>query len=140
MTDRDWIALTLWGESRGESTTGRLAVASVLQNRLQSGRWGHTYESVCCAPKQFSCWNLEDPNLPTLKTMIAQIEAGTPPDDAVLRECYWIASGLIMQAIRPQVGQATHYFAATMKQPPSWAKSGEFVKQVGAHLFFDKVA
>lgn len=140
MTDRDWIATTLFGEARGETTAGRLAVASVLHNRLVSRRWGASYEAVCTAPKQFSCWNANDPNLPLLKQIIERIEAGETWADPVLAECYWIADGLLSGALRPQVRQATHYYAAWMKQPPKWAKDGEFVGAIGQHLFFQHVA
>jgi len=141
MTDRDWIALTLWGEARGELTEGRLAVASVLRNRLKSGRWGTTYQAVCTAPKQFSCWNADDPNLPVLKDKIAEIAGnGEPAFDRTLLECYWIADGLLSGALLPQVGSATHYYSDTLSKPPAWASTGHLVEHIGHHLFFAAVA
>lgn len=141
MTDRDWIALTLFGEDRGGSTAGRLAVADVIRNRVKSGRWGHTFESVCCAPKQFSCWNATDPNLVKLRAIIERVESGDGWADPILAECYWIADGFIEDVVLPQFHHSpTHYYASTIKQPPSWAKSGEFVGERDGHLFFARVA
>ena len=42
LDDAQVIALTLYGEARGEGVEGRIAVANVIRNRLTSGRWGET--------------------------------------------------------------------------------------------------
>ncbi len=140
ITDREWIALTLYGEARGLSTAARLAVADVLRNRLHTGRWGTTYDAVCRAPKQFSCWNGTDPNLVTLKALIVRIESGQPFREPVLAECEWIADGVLREVLRPQfASKPTHYYAASMNQPPAWAKTGAFAGNVGGHLFFSGV-
>jgi len=140
VTDKHWIALTIWGENRSGSTAGRLAVADVIRNRFTSGRWGGTYEAVCTAPKQFSCWNATDPNLVALKAIIVRIENGQTWADPVLAECEWIADGLLRDVIRPQFKERpTHYYAAAMPQPPSWAKAGTFVGERSGHLFFSGV-
>lgn len=63
MTFHDEVAArTLWGECRGESDLGKLAVAWVIRNRVKSGRWGSTPAAVCLANLQFSAWNANDPN------------------------------------------------------------------------------
>ncbi len=139
MTDRDWIALTLWGEARGENTAGRLAVASVLTNRAKSGRWGETYEAVVTAPKQFSCWNPTDPNRAELDEWMADLAASRPVSDTILLECYWIADGVLQGVLTPQVGHAMWYYAGSLAAPPKWALTAEFVRQVGQHRFFQNV-
>ncbi|HSO43463.1 MAG TPA: cell wall hydrolase, partial [Rhodospirillales bacterium] len=51
------LAATIWGEARGESEEGKLAVASVIANRAtRPGWWGRDIRSVCLATAQFSCW------------------------------------------------------------------------------------
>ena len=64
--DRDILARTLWGEARGESLAGQIAVAWTIRNRVKDGKdkswWGEGYASVCQKPYQFSCWNRNDPN------------------------------------------------------------------------------
>lgn len=43
-TDRDILARTLWGEARGESLAGQIAVAWTIRNRVNEGKaaswWG----------------------------------------------------------------------------------------------------
>ncbi len=68
--DRDILARTLWGEARGESLAGQIAVAWTICNRVNDGKakswWGEGYAGVCQKPCQFSCWNKNDPNYPFL--------------------------------------------------------------------------
>ncbi len=134
MTDRVAIALTLYGEDRGGTTAGRLAIASVIENRRKSGRWGATFEAVCLAPKQFSCWNLNDPNRSMLDKLI-----GVTPVDPLLRECLWIADGLIEGVILPQVRDAMHYYAVSMPHPPVWVMGATVVAQLDGHRFLSGV-
>lgn len=138
MTDRDAIALTLFGEARGEGVQGRLAVAAVLRNRLRTGRWGSTYRDVCHARKQFSCWNASDPNRARLLAELTKVQQGKPIS-RVLQECYTIADVLLNEAIFRQVGNALHYFADSI-QPPKWAATGTLVASIGHHKFFEGVA
>ena len=63
LPDRVVLALTIWGESRGECVEGQIAVACVVRNRLKRAistapRW----RDICLAPEQFSCFNEDDPN------------------------------------------------------------------------------
>ena len=48
------LAAIVYAESGGESYEGQLAVASVVMNRLYSGKWGSSLSSVIYAPSQFS--------------------------------------------------------------------------------------
>lgn len=140
MTELAAVALTLYGEARGESTTAKLAVASVIRNRVRAGKWGSSYVDVCHARKQFSCWNVGDPNREVLLGMAKRLEAGETPNDPALRECLRIASDLLDDAFPSTVGEARHYHAASMRVPPAWAAAGRLVARVGGHLFFAGVA
>lgn len=135
LTDRDYVALTLLGECRGEPTLGKLAVASVLRNRKRSGQWGDSYERVCLARKQFSCWNAGDPNRAILDRLADQIRDGVTPTGADWRECAWIADGLIADAFPDLVKGAKHYFATWLPDAPAWAKDGQMVASIGQHIF-----
>jgi N-acetylmuramoyl-L-alanine amidase len=138
MTDRDYLALTIYGEARGETFQGRLAVACVIQNRLRSGRWGTNYTDVCTARKQFSCWNVKDPNRALLMRLSVKAATGRPIP-AVLRECYVLADVFLAADTIRQVGESTHYYARWMEMPPKWAATGAFVAEIGQHRFFEKV-
>ena len=141
LTDRDYLALTIYGEARGEKNAGRLAVGTVIRNRVKAGRFGPSYEAVCLKPQQFSCWNATDPNRPKLDRLSDQIRDHLAPTDKALIECYVIADCLIDgQAAMLKIRAATHYFATWLKEPPAWAASGVFVGTVGSHMFFEGVA
>ena len=59
-TDLDWIAMTVWGEARGESFQGKLAVAYVICNRMTKAQTSAC--AVVLKPWQFSFWNTDDPS------------------------------------------------------------------------------
>lgn len=51
------VARTILGEAVGESREGQEAVAWVIRNRVESGRYPDTAEGVARQPYQFSAWN-----------------------------------------------------------------------------------
>lgn len=136
MTDRDAIALTLYGEARGEGIKGILAVAWVLRNRLRCGKWGATYEAVCLAHEQFSCWNDGDAN----RRILIGILQGLPVviERDALAQCYIVADVLLAEPLLRQLGDARHYYAAA-SDPPKWAAAGVLVASIGGHKFFQGV-
>jgi N-acetylmuramoyl-L-alanine amidase len=124
--DLDVMARTLWGEARGEGPTGRIAVAWIIRNRVETdlgkdGKpdwWGEGIEGVCRKPWQFSCWNADDPNRPKL---MAVTEA-----DHNFRDCLEIARGVLAGIIEDPTGGATQYY-----NPRIVADA-----QIGQHMFF----
>lgn len=141
LTDVDIATVTLWGEARGEPIEGRIAVACVLRNRVADGRWGDTYTDVCLAPKQFSCWNEgRDANHAAVMVLVEDLKAGRFVNDPILKECYWIMQGVMNSIVRDRVPHATHYYAASMREPPAWADDADLVARVGNHLFYARVA
>ena len=58
------LALCVWREARGESPAGKALVAAVIINRSTdpAKRWPRTIQGVVCQPKQFSSFNVGDPN------------------------------------------------------------------------------
>jgi N-acetylmuramoyl-L-alanine amidase len=59
----DTMGRTIWGEARGESRSGKIAIGWVIRNRaeidlLNDGApdwWGEGIIGVCKRPGQFSC-------------------------------------------------------------------------------------
>lgn len=141
MIDAEFVAVTLWGEARSEPIEGRIAIASVLRNRLRTGRWGSTYETVCTAPMQFSCWTPAggEVNYEAVRGLAGRITQGIAIDDPIYAESRWIADGLLRGIVIDRVQQATHYFVATTPIP-QWAKGHVPTCRVGAHLFFAGIA
>lgn len=141
LSNLDTLALTVYGEARNQPVEGKIAVANVCRNRLKTNRWGASYESVCLAPMQFSCWSPKGGlnNYTTLKALSQQIAGGKMPDDPVLKECYAIAQGVMSGAFQDNTEKATHYFVTATSQP-SWARQHVPVCVIGAHSFFSGIA
>jgi len=145
--DIEIMALTLYGEARDQGLDGMLAVASVIINRLDRPGWwsrnrddvpDDTVTAVCLDPLQFSCWNEGGIQSQRDKLLALQENFYTEisHDNAALKECYWIACGILQGYLRSNVGKATHYHTASSK--PKWrlAPSMLYVGRIGAHLFY----
>ena len=136
----DVFALTLYGESRNQPVEGKIAVANVIRNRLLTHRWGTSYEAVCLARLQFSCWTPIGgaTNYRTLKTLKDQIIEGTLAPDKVLRECYTIARVIMADELQDSVAHATHYYVSGTPEP-HWAQGHEPVCTIGSHRFYSGI-
>jgi spore germination cell wall hydrolase CwlJ-like protein len=134
--DRDILARTLWGEARGESLAGQIAVAWTIRNRVFDGKdrswWGEGFAGVCQKPFQFSCWNKNDPNFVYLSG------AKTIPFREFAKA--QIAADQVIDGKVPDpTGGATHYYATTMPKPPTWARGAKQMLKLGRHIFFKDV-
>ena len=131
------VGLTLYGEARGESLDGKLAVLNVIRNRLKLKTWGETYRAVCLARKQFSCWNAGDPNRVMLITLAPQTREPAP-ENRVLRECLFLALGVVTdQIVTDNTKGADHYLTRTLyaERPPAWAPQMAVTATIGNHIF-----
>lgn len=135
LDDARLIAICLYGEARGESLSGKIAVASVIMNRVKKDGWfGSTIKEVILKPKQFSCFNDKDPNRRKL-VMIAQNWDYFFQKDKALRECYYVAEKVIEgTTFQDNVFGATHY--KTAKCRASWADSMNLVAVIDNHEFY----
>lgn len=140
LSSLDVLALTIYGEARGEPVEGKVAVGNVCRNRLAANRWGKTYESVCLAPMQFSCWTPRGglSNYTAIKALAQQIMDGTTPHDPALAECYWIAEGMQSGVCRDNTSHATFYYVANSKMP-TWAVGQVPVCIIHNHSFFSGI-
>lgn len=138
--DLDILARTIFGEARGETRTGKEAVAAVVINRIKSNK-KHLigYISVgkaqlaniaetCLKPYQFSCWLKNDPNRPLLEKVTL--------DNAVFRECFEIADLAIKGQLEDMTEGATHYFNPKACKMPKWAVGKKPLYVCGHHLFY----
>ena len=134
--ERDILARTLWGEARGESLAGQIAVAWTIRNRVHDGKakswWGEGYAGVCLKPWQFSCWNNNDPNY-------AYLSGAKPIPAAQYAQALKAADQVIAGAVTDPTGGATHYYATTMPKPPTWAQGAKQTLKLGQHIFFKDV-
>jgi N-acetylmuramoyl-L-alanine amidase len=139
LSDRDVLALTLWAESRGEPVEGKIAVGCVIRNRMAARR--QSVREVCLAPMQFSCWQPlgGKANHDALAVMVDTLASGRAPGDVVLRECQWIADGLLSHACRDITRGADHYLTTAMlssTKKPGWVRTMTWAATVGAHAFY----
>lgn len=127
------VALTLWGEARGEGTEGMAAVAWVIKNRLVDRRFPPNLLDVCLKPWQFSAWNDNDPNRSKL---IGRINF----NDKYFKEAFAVASiTLLTDCTADITSGANHYLTWKLAQsnPPSWYDESKITEKIGNHVFLD---
>ena len=134
LVDVWYLALTIWAEARGEGPRGMEYVAWVIRNRVKDARWPNSIPAVVRQPKQFSCWNPDDPN----RRLMADPLQCAGQDLEMFHQALRIAVKVILadEADNPLPG-VCHYYAATLKQPPAWAKGMEVVRMADSpgHVF-----
>lgn len=119
------VTYTLYKEAAGESYIGKVAVASVIHNRLSDDL--NTYGKVCLKPKQFSCWNdVKDVDHPPLifKNKL---------DKEAWDECYTIAKRMVAGHFIP-IDDWNHYYNPK-KADPSWGMKMKNTKVIDNHKF-----
>ena len=88
--DIDCLARTVYGEARGESFEGQVAVAAVVLNRVESGRFGNGIREVIFQPNAFTAvrdgqYYLQ-PNAASYEAAQAALNGWDPTNGAVY---YW---------------------------------------------------
>lgn len=127
--DIDVLTRTLYGEARGESDEGRIAVAWVVKNRAaRPSWWGRDIAGVCTAPYQFSCWNKNDPNREKLISL--------SPADPLYQDLSNIASKVVYGEIPDPTNGATHYKVRGTKASWDHATAGMVPVSIGHHDFY----
>lgn len=134
--DRQVAARTLAQEARGEPLPGQVAVAWVLRNRLESGRWGNSLSSVCLWHAQFSGWwcprgtpAYHDPNF--------AYACALHDDDPIIMHMLDVLQGVLTGDTDPTDG-ADHYYAMSIPAP-AWVAGAIPCGQFGSQLFFKDV-
>lgn len=116
--DYNCLAIAVYFESKGEPLDGQLAVAQVILNRVEDGRFGQNACAVVKAPRQFGF-----------------VRAGalpTPTD----RKAWETAKAVALIAISgswPEIApDATHFHATRVN--PGWKLHR--IATVGQHIFY----
>jgi spore germination cell wall hydrolase CwlJ-like protein len=116
--EMECLARSVYWEAKGEPLEGQLAVAEVILNRVERGRFGADVCAVVKAPRQFSF--VKGGTIPAPVNARAWSEA---------RAIAWIA---LAEAWQPIVGEATHFHARYVN--PGWRM--QKVAAVGNHIFY----
>jgi len=133
VVDAHWMALTLWGEARGQGEEAMRAVGHVIDNRRRaSGSDPDFVTDTVSEAFQFSCWNPGDPNREAMLTVDA-----LPPEGH--DHLMWLAARRIADEIlagrsQDPTGGALFYHSDAVA--PSWSQGLLPVFRIGRHLFF----
>lgn len=127
--DIDIMARTIYGEARGESEQGQIAVGCVIMNRFKSKRWyaGETIAETCLKARQFSCWNADDPNCAKIKQL--GLTRLAPYQELAKR---------IINGVQADITDgATHYHTKAIM--PLWARNKKPCAVIGEHMFYKDI-
>lgn len=122
LTDSEAFILTVYGEARGEKMEGQIAVMNVIMNRSKFRK--QSIKEVCFQPKQFSCWNLNDPNYPMLKELAEQAVMGDIPNTANMQQIKYLCAGVLGRYLTDNTQGAEFYMTTALfhsEKRPSWA-------------------
>lgn len=133
------LATMIYGEARGESERGQIAVAYTAVNRA-------TKKSVCkvvLAPKQYSVFN----NNPALKLAATSIHV-EPVQKNSIDEKSWkqavrVANIVLKKKVEDPTKGATHYLAPELMKKkkyryPKWSKVYQLTAVIDKHSFYKK--
>lgn len=115
------VADTLYLEAGGESSFGRLGVASVIWNRAK----GSSLDRVILAKKQFSCWN-----------SVSSPMRYRSPDNASYRHCVLVARDMVAGTFVPPRGFQGVMSYHEQSVSPYWRGHFQVVVQVDHHIFY----
>jgi spore germination cell wall hydrolase CwlJ-like protein len=132
--DRELLARTAWGEYRGGGRLGMQSVINVIMNRvnrdyLNDGLddfWGEGIAGVVLTDRQFSAWNIGDPN----REQLLNVDE-TDPEYRIALE---LADLALAGALPDVTGGADHYHRVEVR--PFWANPSKQTARVLAHVFY----
>jgi hypothetical protein len=133
VVDAHWMALTMWGEARGQGEEAMRAVGHVIDNRRRaSGSDPDFVTDTVSEAFQFSCWNPGDPNRE------AMLNVDALPLDSRDRGMWAAARNLADEILASRsldpTGGALFYHAAGVA--PTWSRGVAPVARIGDHLFY----
>lgn len=112
------LATSVYYESKGEPLAGQLAVAQVVLNRVETGRFGKDICAVVTAPKQFG--------------FVRNGSFATPARNDQWQTAKAIALIAVSNSWPEVVPDATHFHATRVN--PGWRL--QRVATVGRHIFY----
>lgn len=136
--ERDAVIRTIYGEARGESEKGMLAVAYVIKNRVDDYRWADDAVGVVTAKAQFSAWNKKDVNYEKIQNL---------PTKSKIYQAIGHIVDSVWDGIHDPTNGAVYYYAPRgMKggKAPYWwnealEESDGRQVNIGNHIFAGKV-
>lgn len=140
MSQAKCLATMVYGEARGESVKGKVAVAYTALNRAGN----KTICEVVLAPKQYSIFN----DNPSLRAAALSLRMN-PKKKNVIEERAWeqsveVAKAVLNEEVPDPTNGSTHYLAPEMMKSlgyiyPQWSKEFKLVAVVDNHHFYKPV-
>jgi hypothetical protein len=125
-SERDLLIRTVYGEAGAEGVEGQAAVASVIRNRLQSGRFGGSLSGVITAPGQFNGSPTDD----RYGGRARALQAGSAEYEAIGRIVDEVLAGQ-----RPDpTGGALNFYNPDLAAP-AWGEAMSGKTRIGGHVF-----
>lgn len=126
---RDYVIKTVLGEAANEPEDGQAAVAAVIRNRRETGKYGPNALNVVLAPGQFEPWMTADG-----RRRMQQYNSEHP----AYQKAGTLVDRVFEEGYDPTNG-ATHFFApaaqaALGRNVPKWATGEPTV--IGGHNFY----
>lgn len=129
------LAVTIFGEARGESEKGQIAVAYTILNRSLNKR--KTLCDIALAPKQYSIFN----NNPKLRAIATSLHL-VPQQKNIIDKNSWDRAMAVAQMVARKTVQdpghgATHYVAyKSLTHIPDWTRKFKVSAKIDNHTFF----
>lgn len=117
------MSLNVYHEARGSTSRDQEAVAHVTKNRVGTGLWGNTVCAVVLARSQFSWTTFSEG-----RTVPRETQAWIRAQETAYR----VYSDETAQDL---TNGATHFYAASMRNPPAWASRGISRQRIGQHVY-----
>ena len=121
--ERECLTKNIFHEAGVEPFEGKIAVAQVTFNRLNSGRWGNDICSVVYAKKQFS-WTL------------SQRKVNEKPKGKLWRDSVAAKDAFLSGLRVKNLEKSKHYHTDYIKKP-YWSKEKSVAARVGQHIFYE---
>lgn len=134
------LATMVYGEARGETDNGKIAVAWTAMNRASK----KTVCKVVLAPKQYSIFN----NNPALRMAAMSLNV-EPKQKNVIDSASWqrsleLARAVYRKEISDPTAGSTHYLAPTLMKAkgytiPQWARKFTFMGKIDNQMFYKEI-
>ena len=121
--ERECLTKNIFHEAGVEPFEGKIAVAQVTFNRLNSGRWGNDICSVVYVKKQFS-WTL------------SQKKVNENPKGKLWRDSIAAKNAFLSGLRVKNLEKSKHYHTDYIKKP-YWSKEKSVAARVGQHIFYE---
>lgn len=127
--DKNVLIETIWGETRGESDIGKMAVVHLILNRHFANEHPifknqKTISQVCLKKYQFSCW--------LNKITMRHIKR----DDNYKNIIHVVEKAIHLYEKGIDYSNGALFYYSTIIDSPAWTKNMKKVNEIGKHKFY----